>query len=99
MHTKLLHSVILEMHKKACLDNKTKMLTQLKKRSKAHAAALHKHTLKNINVKAYCIPCPQKGGKFYPILLHKFITHRTGKIYLLFPDGLYEKFSLQYAFI
>jgi len=35
------------------------------------------------------IPCPQKGGKFYPILLHKFITHRTGKIYLLFPDGLY----------
>jgi len=34
------------------------------------------------------IPCPQKGGKFYPILLHKFITHRTGKIYLLFPDGL-----------
>ena len=36
-----------------------------------------------------CIHCPQKGGKFYPILLHKFITHRTGKIYLLFPDGLY----------
>ena len=35
------------------------------------------------------IPCPQKGGKFYPILLHKFITHRTGKLYLLFPDGLY----------
>ena len=39
------------------------------------------------------IPCPQKGGKFYPILLHKFITHRTGKIYLLFPDGLYANIS------
>jgi len=39
--------------------------------------------------KITCIPCPQKGGKFYPILLHKFITHRTGKIYLLFPDSLY----------
>ena len=42
------------------------------------------------------IPCPQKGGKFYPILLHKFITDRTGKIYLLFPDGLYT--NGQYAF-
>jgi len=41
-----------------------------------------------------CIPCPQKGGKFYPILLHKFITHRTGKIYLLFPDSLYIVYSL-----
>jgi len=38
------------------------------------------------------IPCSQKGGNFYPILLHKFITHRTGKIYLLFPDGLYTHF-------
>jgi len=36
-----------------------------------------------------CIPCAQKGGKFYPILLHKFITHRTGKIYLLFPHKVY----------
>jgi len=33
---------------------------------------------------------PQKEGKFYPILLHTFNTHRTGKIYLLFPDGLYS---------
>jgi len=40
------------------------------------------------------IPCPQKGGKFYPILLHKCITHRTGKIYLLFPDGLYDSWIL-----
>jgi len=28
----------------------------------------------------YVIPCPQKEVKFYSILLHKFITHRTGKI-------------------
>ena len=39
------------------------------------------------------IPCPQKEGKFYPILLHKFNTHRTGKNYLLFPDGLYLIFT------
>ena len=45
-----------------------------------------------IDYKIISIPCPQKGGKFYPILLHKFITHRTGKIYLLFPDGLYRLF-------
>jgi len=40
-------------------------------------------------------PCPQKGGKFYRILPHKFITHRTGKIYFLISDGLYsnEKYS------
>jgi len=57
-----------------------------------HACSIQSHTSKKCLTKdglIKLIPCPQKGGKFYPILLHKFITHRTGKIYLLFPDGLY----------